>query len=229
MSKDVILGSGVLMSRTARIFFIIFFIISSAFPLAAQANHVRIRTFAGMEPYGRLSTRNWGSGNMTKKWNTSYGFTPGLEFYIGLNDLLEVGAGFKWQLDRQVYRTGGSSDETFAFIPVYLALRFNIMDIEGVDMHAILRLGYAFFDASQEFRNIWIDENGALVSTDGGMYGAVSLGVTILLLDRPEWGIDYSMDAGYAYYGAAGRNVSDETSPISYQSMEVDFSLDWRF
>jgi hypothetical protein len=61
------------------------------------------------------------------------------------------------------------------------------------------------------------------------MYGSAAIGVVMSLYDRPSAGLDFSMDAGYAFYGASGENSTGKVYPISYQAMLVDFALDWRF
>ena len=215
------------MNHHIRRIFAIFLIAGAALPLSAQEKHVRIRTIAGMEPIGLL-TINGISGD-DNSWSTGYGFTPGLEIYYILNDRIEVGAGFKWQLNRRVFREGGSKDETFSFVPIYITTRFDLTNVERFTTYALLKLGYAVFRNSQEFREIWFTEPGStLTSTGGGIYAAAALGADINIKERPGWGLDYSMDVGYAYLSASGSNAS-RTYPISYQSMSVDLALDWRF
>jgi len=209
------------------IFFSIFILAGTLLPLSAQANHFRIRTIAGMEPIGLLSITGLNSSDKSS-WSTGYGFTPGLEFYYIMNSRIEVGAGFKWQLNRMVFREGGNSDETFSFIPIYISARINISRIENFSTYALIKLGYALFMNSQAFRDIWDSSGGTLDSTGGGIYAAGSLGVLLNLTERSKWGLDLSMDVGYAFQSATGTNTS-RTYPISYQAMSVDMALDWRF
>lgn len=198
------------------------------FPLSAQANHIRIRTIAGMEPIGLLSITGLNSGGKNS-WSTGYGFAPGLEIYYIINDRIEVGPGFKWQLNRRVFRDGGSSDETFSFIPIYIAARIGLSEIDNFSTYALIKLGYAFFHSSQDFKDIWLSEpGGALTSTGGGIYAAGSLGVLLNLTEHSKWGLDLSMDAGYAFQSSAATNTA-RTYPISYQAMSVDMALGWRF
>jgi hypothetical protein len=96
-----------------------FLILLIQLPLAAQADHVRIRTFTGMEPYGRISSRHWGSDNATKVWNASYGLLPGIEAYWMMNDRVEIGAGFQWMFNRRVFRdedVEGERSRSFHFM-----------------------------------------------------------------------------------------------------------------
>lgn len=207
----------------------IFLVLIIQLPLAAQADHVRIRTFIGMEPYGRISSRHWGSENATEVWNASYGFLPGIETYWMMNDRVEIGAGFQWMFSRRVFRDGGVDGETFSLIPIYAATRINLMEVKGIDTYAAVRLGYTLFRESAEFRDIWSTEpGGALTSTTGGMYGSAAIGVKMNIFELPSAGLDFSMDAGYAFYGASGTNSTGKVFPLSYQAMLVDFALDWR-
>ena len=206
---------------------ILFLLFGASIPLSAQADHVRIRTIAGMEPIGILSVTGLNGGGKNS-WSTGYGFTPGLEIYYIMNDRIEVGAGFKWQLNRRVFRDGGSSDEIFSFIPIYIAARIGLSEIENFSTYFLVKLGYAAFQSSQGFRDIWISEGGALSSTSGGIYAAGSLGVLLNLTERSKWGLDLSMDVGYAFQSATATN-SFRSYPISYQAMSVDTALGWRF
>jgi len=202
-------------------------VILISFPLSARTDHVRIRTMAGMEPVGMLSITGMNGGGETS-WSSAYGFTPGLEIYYILNRRIDIGAGFKWQLDRRVFRDNGNSNETFAFIPLYITARIHLTEMENFSTYALVKLGYAFFLNSQEFREIWISDGGMLDSTIGGIYASGALGVLLNLSEHSDWGLDLSMDAGYAFHSASGNN-SHRTYPISYQIMTVDISLDWRF
>ncbi|MCK5735269.1 MAG: hypothetical protein KAH21_02280 [Spirochaetaceae bacterium] len=216
------------MNQKTRRILALFFLAAASFPLSAQANHVRIRTLAGMEPIGMLSVTGFAGGGRSS-WSTGYGFTPGLEVYYILNSRIEVGAGFKWQLNRRVFRDGGSVDETFSFIPIYITTRIGLTEINRFSTYALIKLGYAVFQNSQAFRDIWISEaGGELSSTSGGIYAGVSLGVLLNLKERTKWGLDLSMDVGYAFQSASGTNAS-RTYPISYQAMSVDMALEWRF
>ncbi|GEM_PF-831538 len=207
---------------------IILLLFGASIPLSAQADHVRIRTIAGMEPIGLLSVTGLNSGGRSS-WSTGYGFTPGVEIYYILNDRIEVGAGFKWQLNRRVFRDGGSSDETFSFIPIYIAARISLSEIENFSTYLQVKLGYTAFQSSQGFRDIWLSEpGGALSSTGGGIYAAGSLGVLLNLTERSKWGLDLSMDVGYAFQSATATNPV-RSYPISYQDMSVDTALGWRF
>jgi hypothetical protein len=146
-----------------------------------------------------------------------------------LHSRIEVGAGFKWQLNRSVYREDGSDNEKFSFIPFYISARFDITEMEGFTTYAMLKLGYGIFQNTRAFRDIWASEpGGALTSTGGGIYASGVLGVMLNLLERSDWGLDLSMDTGYAYQGATGKNASRSYS-LSYQAMSVDVALDWRF
>jgi len=210
-----------------KLIFILLLLFGASIPLSAQADHVRIRTIAGMEPIGILSITGLNSGGKNS-WSTGYGFTPGLEIYYIMNDRIEVGAGFKWQLNRRVFRDSGSSDETFSFIPIYIAARIGLSEIDNFSTYLLVKLGYAAFQSSQDFKDIWISEGGALSSTSGGIYAAGSLGVLLNLTERSKWGLDLSMDVGYAFQNATGTNPV-KSYPISYQAMSVDMALGWRF
>ncbi len=202
------------------------FLAGVVLPLSAQTENVRIRTIAGMEPIGLLSVTGF-SGGGRSSWSTGYGFTPGLEIYYILNERIEVGAGFKWQLNRRVFSDGGSSDETFSFIPIYITTRIDLTEIDGFSSYVLVKLGYAVFRNSQAFRDIWISDGGALTSTGGGIYAAGALGVMLNIHERPKWGLDFSMDVGYAFQSATATNPV-KSYPMSYQAMSVDFALDWR-
>lgn len=202
-------------------------IMGAVLPLSAKANHVRIRTIAGMEPIGLLTANGYSGGDNT--WSTGYGFTPGLEAYYMLHSRIEIGTGFQWQLNRGVFREGGSDDEKFSFIPIYVTARFDITEMEGFTTYAMLKLGYSFFQSTQAFRDIWTSEpGGALTDTGGGVYASAALGISLNLTEHSKWGLDFSMDVGYAYQGATGKNIS-RSYPLSYQAMAVDLALDWRF
>jgi hypothetical protein len=224
--KDIII-SGVSMNQISRRISALIAVILISFPLSARTDHVRIRTMAGMEPVGMLSITGMNGGGETS-WSSAYGFTPGLEIYYILNRRIDIGAGFKWQLDRRVFRDSGNSNETFAFIPLYITARIHLTEMEKFSTYALVKLGYAFFLNSQEFREIWISDGGTLDSTIGGIYASGALGVLLNLSEHSDWGLDLSMDAGYAFHSASGNN-SHRTYPISYQIMTVDISLDWRF
>ncbi len=219
--------AGDFMNQKNRRILALFFIAAASFPLSAQADHLRIRTIAGMEPIGVLSITGLNGGDKNS-WSTGYGFTPGLEIYYIMNDRIEVGAGFKWQLNRRVFRDSGSSDETFSFIPIYIAARIGLSEIDNFSTYLLVKLGYAAFQSSQDFKDIWISEGGALSSTSGGIYAAGSLGVLLNLTERSKWGLDLSMDVGYAFQNATGTNPV-RSYPISYQAMSVDMALGWRF
>lgn len=212
--------------RIIRYLAAVLLILGAALPLSAQAGNVRIRTIAGMEPIGKLKATGYSSGS--NSWSTGYGFTPGLEVYYMLSSRIEVGAGFKWELDRRVFREGGSDDERFSFIPIYVTTRIDITEMEGFTTYALLKLGYAIFQTTQGFRDIWTSEpGGALTDTGGGIYASAALGVSFNLTERPKWGLDFSMDAGYAFHSATGKSATSNY-PISYQAMSVDLALDWR-
>lgn len=215
------------MNLNIRQLFAIFLITGAAFSLSARTESVRIRTIAGMEPIGLFTVTGF-SGGGRSSWSTGYGFTPGLEVYYILNQRIEVGAGFKWQLNRRVFRDGGGSDETFSFIPIYITARFDLTEVDRFSTYALLKLGYAVFQTSEEFRDIWSTDGGALTSTGGGIYAAAALGVMLNIKERPKWGLDLSMDIGYAFQSATGTNPG-KSYPISYQTMSVDLALDWRF
>jgi len=204
------------------------FVILVSFPLSARVDHIRICTIAGMEPIGLLSIT--GLNNSGKNsWSTGYGFTPGLEIYYMINSRIEIGTGFKWQLNRRVFRDGGSSDETFSFIPIYVTARISLSEIDKFSTYALIKLGYAVFHSSQAFRDIWlIETGGALSSTGGGIYAAGALGILLNLTEHQNWGLDLSMDVGYAFQSATATNDA-RTYPISYQAMSVDMALGWRF
>ena len=215
------------MNRKNRQISAILFLILLSSPLAAREYHFRIRTIAGMEPIGMLTVR--GLGNAEDSWNTGYGFSPGLEIYYILNSRIDIGAGFKWQLSRRVFRETGSIDESFSFIPLYVTTRIRLSEVERFTTYLMVKLGYAFFQSTQDFRNIWNTEpGGALNSTSGGIFASAVLGIILNLKEFQNWALDLSMDAGYAYSAATGRNIS-ESYPISYQAMTVDMALDWRF
>lgn len=202
-------------------------ILGATFPISAADKHVRIRTIAGMEPIGLLTATGYSGGDNT--WSTGYGFTPGLEVYYMLNSRIEVGAGFKWELNRRVFRESGSDDERFSFIPIYVTTRIDITNLEGFSTYALLKLGYAVFQNTREFREIWATEpGGTLTDTGGGIYASAALGISLNLTEKSKWGLDYSMDVGYAFHSATGKNLS-RSYPISYQAMSVDLALDWRF
>lgn len=202
-------------------------LLGATLPLSAKADHVRIRTIAGMEPIGMFTANGYGSGDNT--WSSGYGFTPGLEVYYMLHSRIEIGAGFQWQLKRKVFREGGSEDERFSFIPIYVTARFDITEVDNFTTYAMVKLGYAVFQNTQAFRNIWASEpGGALTDTGGGIFASAGLGVALGLLERSSWGLDFSMDVGYSYQSATGKNNSRDY-PLSYQAMTVDLALDWRF
>ena len=216
------------MNLNTRHIIAILLITGATIPLSARADNIRIRTIAGMEPIGLFSVTGFGGGGRSS-WSTGYGFTPGLEIYYILNERIEIGVGFKWQLNRRVFRSGGSSDETFSFLPIYVTTKIDLTEVDGFSTYALLKLGYSFFQNSEEFRDIWSSEaGGALTSTKGGIYAAAALGVMLNIKERPKWGLDLSMDAGYAFQSATGTNPV-KSYPISYQAMSVDLALDWRF
>lgn len=214
----------------AAVFSVLMLLITSAGAFA-DGDHVRIRTFFGMEPYGRMTVKNWSSPGQLEIWNVTYGFTPAIEILGVLRDGLELGAGARFQIPRRVLRSGGAGDETFRYIPVYAVGRFEIVDTDGIDMYGIVRLGYSFLLSSRAFRDIWQDEatGESLESTGGGFYAGGSLGVEIALVDRRDWGMDWSMDAGYSFHGGSGVNASGKNFAVNYQAFSADFSLDWRF
>ncbi len=230
ITSAVILGSGdrmIYFFRPSRLLLTLLLLLLALIPLSARADHIRIRTIAGMEPIGLLSVTGLNSGGRSS-WSTGYRFTPGLEIYYIMNDRIEIGTGFKWQLNRRVFRDGGSSDETFSFIPIYITARIGLSEIDNFSTYALIKLGYAVFQSSQDFRDIWISEGEALSSTAGGIYAAGALGVLLNLTERSKWGLDLSMDVGYAFQNATGTNPV-RSYPISYQTMSVDMALDWRF
>jgi hypothetical protein len=195
-------------------------------PLYAQADHVRIRTIAGMEPIGRLTASGY-SGGGESSWGTTYGFSPGLEVNVLLGDRVEVGAGAMYQVSRRVLRDSGESDESFSFIPVYIDARVILTMMEIIDTYFQLNLGYSLFQASQGFKDIWSGSSGgSLTSTTGGIYVGGVLGATLNLEDNSKWGLDFSMDVGYGYHGATGKNSSG-SHPISYQVFSTNIALDW--
>ncbi|MCK5248744.1 MAG: hypothetical protein KAJ98_02205, partial [Spirochaetaceae bacterium] len=106
--------------------------------------------------------------------------------------------------------------------------RFDLTEVDRFSTYALLKLGYAVFQTSEEFRDIWSTDGGALTSTGGGIYAAAALGVMLNIKERPKWGLDLSMDIGYAFQSATGTNPG-KSYPISYQTMSVDLALDWRF
>lgn len=202
----------------------------SAIPAFSDTHSVRVRTFASMEPYGRMSVENWLSPGQIERWNAAYGFTPGIEVYAALGEKVELGAGFRYQVARRVLRGGSAADdEKFSYLPVYAAGRFDILDTDGLDMYGIVRLGYSFLTGNQSFMDIWIDDAGALTDLGGGFYAGASLGVILNMLEKQGWGLDWSMDAGYSYHGGSGRNSGGKGYRIAYSTLSVDFSLDWRF
>ena len=203
----------------------------TAFPAAAGSDSLRIRTFLGMEPYGRMSVKNWGNPGQLETWNAAYGITPGIEVFGVLGEKVELGAGARFQIPGRIFRSGGSEDVRFHYIPVYAAGRFDIIDTVGIDMYGVVRLGYSFLLSNQAFRDVWTAESGgvALEKTGGGLYAGASLGVVFVLADRENWGLDWSMDAGYSFHGGSGTSLSGKGFAINYQAMSADFSLDWRF
>ncbi len=207
-----------------RTFFAVFFIIVSIFtaiPALSATDNVRVRTFFAMEPYGRMSVTNWGAPDAVVLWNATYGFTPGLEIYGVLSERVELGAGFRYQIGRRVLRSGGSDDEKFSYIPIYVAGRFDIVESYGINMYGIVKLGYSILTGNQAFHDIWMDEpsdGNSLDSTAGGFYAGGALGVVFTILQRENWGLDWSMDAGYAFHGGSGRKTSSGKGyKINYQ------------
>ena len=215
--------------------FLVFFTILSFLPALIWGNPdggttgLRLRTFVGMEPYGRMSSTGWGATDKRETWNVGYGISPGFELLLSLSRNTELGAGVRYQMNRRVFRDGGDTDERFGFIPLYVVGRFEMMDSGGINLYGTIRLGYALFLTSREYRDIYIDDAGALTDSSGGVYAGGSMGAVFNLVDRSGWKLDYSMDAGYSFHGASGRNASDKGYQINYQALSVDFALDWRF
>ena len=172
----------------------------------------------GMGPSGR-------DLNLSK----AYGFSPGIEALWMFGDRIEAGAGFQWQLPRRVFRSDGEIDEVFNFVPIYALVRVNLTRLNPGELHFTAKLGYAVFFDSPGFRNILpAGSGGPLTSSSGGLFGAAAIGVTFIVKDRTRWGLDLSADVGYGYHRALGSSAN-RSHPIDFQSMMVNFSLDWRF
>lgn len=185
---------------------------------ASSSPRLRIRLIAAMEPIGLMNT-----------WKVSYGFSPGLELYLPLGNRLEMGLGFQWQVQRRLISTsptdGIPDDAWFSYKPLYVSARIHITRLEDVQVHALLKAGFNFFQADKAFGEAW-----AIPLTDfsGGVYAGAGLGVNIVLVRREAWDWNFSMETGYAYHGATGNNGTKNHS-LSYQAMVAVLGFDWRF
>jgi len=198
----------------------------SLIPASGREQYVRIRTIGGMEPIGSLHIK--GDVKMLKTpLSTSYGFSPGLEVYYILNEFLEFGVGFQWQLKRKA--SPGEKAGGFGSAPIYSTTRINLTTIDEFLTYLLLKLGYSILNSSNEFREIWNAEpEGSLDSTKGGFYGMSALGVSTRLKESPRWNLDLSMDVGYNFQSFIGSN-STKSYPMLYHEMSVHVSLDWLF
>ncbi|OQX30145.1 MAG: hypothetical protein B0D92_00020 [Spirochaeta sp. LUC14_002_19_P3] len=188
--------------------------------LSAKTEHVRIRLLIGMEPIAYLT------GLDSQPDSTGYGVSPGLELWWKFNSLFEAGAGFQWQIPRRLYRDGGTTEEKFNFIPLYAAARFNFIPRKAFNLYLALKIGYALFQDSPEFRNITAGSGSSQISSaQGGFFVAGSLGGVYNLVSRDNWGLDISMSAGYGFYGAEASSA-DKKYTLNMQAMTVDFALD---
>ncbi|MCG8453646.1 MAG: hypothetical protein MI717_10745 [Spirochaetales bacterium] len=193
---------------------------------------MRVRTFIGIEPIGRftadhLSVPNPPGATGRVTWNASYHISPGLEVFWIITPQVEVGAGFRYELQRRVFHDS-VDDAMFQFIPLYAAVRYRFLDTEKADLFLEGKAGYAFFQPSKAFLSIWDSEGGALQSTSGGLYASAIIGTVFPFLERPKWALEASLDVGYAYHMARGKNSVREY-PMNYHAMTADFSLDFRF
>ena len=214
--------------KTALTVFVFF--IAALVPLHASPEHLVVRTFGGMEPLGRLTASGMGSLGADLTMDTGYGFSPGLELYFHLGERVEIGAGCRWQLLRRVYRSGGDSDEQFGFIPVYIAARVFITEMDDFRLYGTAKAGYSFFRTTSAFNGILeASDGGPVQSVSGGIYAAAGIGINYTIKERPKWGLDFSTDAAYAFYGARGTDTNGDTYRFPYQALTVDFGLDWRF
>lgn len=206
-----------------------FFIVAFR-PLYAAPNHCAVRIFGGMEPIGRLSASGMGPSGGNLNMETSYGFSPGLEVFFPLGEKVEIGTGCRLQILRRVYRSGGSSDEQFGFLPIYVAARIYFADMEAFRLYGIAKIGYNFFRTNSAFNSILdAGDGGPIESVSGGIYAAGGMGIIYTFKDRPKWGLDFSMDATYGFYRAKGTDMNGDTHRFPYQALSVDLGLDWRF
>ena len=198
---------------------------------ALGAEGFRLRTFVETEPYSRLSSTNMtlsGSRTGTRTWTSSYSATPGVEFFVPLGSLFELGGGLRWQAPREPLESG-TADARFSNLPVYLAARVAIAGSRAISGYAAVRAGYnAFFD-TPAFRQIWASETGgALTSVSGGAYADASLGLIYSLTDSETAFLEFSLEAGYSIQTASAKNASKDFT-LLYQNFHTGISLDWRF
>jgi len=200
--------------------------------LSARPDHLRVRLIAGSEPLGVVNAEGMAppaAGGGTLRLDTAYGFSPGAELTYILSDRLEAGAGFRWRLDRRVYRSGGSGDEAFGLVPVYALARIRLSEFDAFRVYADLHLGYVFLRATDGFEDIALETRGAaLESVGGGLYAAGSAGIGWTVAEQSSWALDLAISAGYAFHGVSGRS-STEDYPIFIHLMNADFGVDWRF
>jgi hypothetical protein len=212
-------------NKTGLIYFSLIIFMFSSVSLNAVVPKIRIRTIAGMEPVSLMSVKNW--ENTSSRWNCAYGFTPGIEVFYIFSKNIEAGIGFKYQLKRKVLKDGSSENGSFSYMPLFAAVRFSLSEDKTLKPYLLLKIGYNFFNTDSSFREEWSSQSGgSLTSVYGGLYGSASLGISVRITDRPGWILHYTMDAGYSFHGAGGSNTV-QSYPINYQTMTVDFSLDW--
>ena len=218
------------MVRTLKTFLTAFAVFLVSAPLFAAPDHIGIRTLGGMEPIGRLSASGMDLSGGDLVMDTGYGFSTGLEIYVPLGERVEVGGGFRWQAMRPVYRSGGDSDGKFGYLPVYAAGRVVFMELDDFSLYGLAKAGYGFFRTASAFNEILdAGDGGPIVSVSGGLYLTAGMGVKYALKDRPKWGLDLSVDAGYSFHGARGEAADGDTHRFHYQTMTADFGMDWRF
>ena len=206
------------MERKKQVFLIAVILCVCSPIFASRTENVRIRLTAAMEPIGLMNS-----------WKVSYGFSPGLEVYLPIGNRLEMGLGFQWQVQRRLVSTsptdGIPDDAWFSFKPLYLAARIHITSLDSVQLHALLKAGFNFFNADDGFGQAW---TVPLSDFSGGLYAGAGLGVNIALIERTAWSWDFSMETGYSYHGATGNNGTTDRN-LSYQALNANLGFDWRF
>ncbi len=206
----------------------ILLLVSGIASIEARPTHARIRLLISMEPLSWFNGEGLGGSNNNLVASSSYGIAPGIEAVWLFSDIVEAGVGFQWQTARSLHHSDGETGAAYSFIPLYAIARFNVTTLKSFKVFLGARIGYTFFNDSVGFRGILPEDSGGpLISSNGGLFAAGSLGVVYTLKNRRNWGLDLSASVGYGFFGAETSSLEKSYS-INLQSMTVDFGIELR-